>query len=73
MALDPITRASTGLGLATAADLTAAGHDVVLHARSLDRLADLKLCDRVYDLASADPVLADLADADQTLRLAEHR
>jgi NAD(P)-dependent dehydrogenase (short-subunit alcohol dehydrogenase family) len=42
MALILITGASTGLGLAAAKSLAAAGHDVVAHTRSPDRLPDLE-------------------------------
>lgn len=59
MALILVTGASTGLGLATVRALTDDGHDVVLHARDLDRVEDRALLDRV-----AGTVVADLADAD---------
>lgn len=63
-----ITGSSTGLGLAAAQSLLAAGHDVVLHARNVERTAalaaqvpqalaivtgDLSLLSETRDLADA--------------------
>ncbi|HEX5920019.1 MAG TPA: SDR family NAD(P)-dependent oxidoreductase [Nocardioides sp.] len=67
MSLILVTGASTGLGLATVDALLDAGHDVVLHARSADRVEDRRVLDRVAGTA-----YADLADVDATTRLA-HR
>ncbi|WP_139983820.1 SDR family NAD(P)-dependent oxidoreductase [Nocardioides litoris] len=61
-----VTGASTGLGLAAVRALLDAGHDVVLHARSLDRVEDPAVLDRV-----ADAVAADLADLDAVAALAD--
>jgi NAD(P)-dependent dehydrogenase (short-subunit alcohol dehydrogenase family) len=60
-----VTGAAGGLGLAAARELIAAGHRVVVHARTPDRLPpDLRG-------AAADAVFADLASLDQTAQLAE--
>lgn len=59
MSLILVTGASTGLGLATVTALLDSGHDVVLHARSADRVDDPAVLDRVAGTAYAD--LADLA------------
>ncbi|SEC93287.1 Short-chain dehydrogenase [Nocardioides exalbidus] len=67
MSLVLVTGASTGLGLATVDALVTAGHDVVLHARSEDRLEDASVLDRVAATA-----YADLADVMATVDLA-HR
>ena len=67
MSLVLVTGASTGLGLATVDALAAAGHDVVLHARSEDRLEDTSVLDRVTATE-----YADLADVAATVDLA-HR
>lgn len=66
MALVLVTGASTGLGLAVATSLTAAGHEVVLHARSPDRLDDPTVLDRVHGT-----VHGDLARLDATAGVAE--
>lgn len=66
MSLVLVTGASTGLGLATVDALAAAGHDVVLHARSEDRLEDASVLDRVAATA-----YADLADVAATVDLAQ--
>lgn len=60
-----VTGAATGLGLAAARELIAAGHRVVVHARTPDRLPpDLRG-------AAADAVFADLASLDQTTKLVD--
>lgn len=56
-----VTGASTGLGLATAEALAAAGHRVVLHARRPDRIADPGLRERMHGL-----VFGDLSDEEET-------
>lgn len=56
MALVLVTGASSGIGLLAARGLAAAGHDVVVHARTADRLP--------VDLARAGELVGDLADAD---------
>lgn len=65
MSLILVTGASTGLGRATVDALVHDGHDVVLHARSEDRVADASVLDRVAGTA-----YADLADLDATAVLA---
>ncbi|NPD04819.1 SDR family NAD(P)-dependent oxidoreductase [Nocardioides sp. zg-1308] len=65
MSLVLVTGASTGLGLATVTALLDADHDVVLHARSADRVEDPSVLDRVAGTA-----YADLADLDATVGLA---
>ncbi len=62
-----VTGSTNGLGLAAAQSLLAAGHDVVLHARSTERassLADLKS-------KAAGVVIGDLRSAAETRRIAE--
>ncbi|KAB8159471.1 SDR family NAD(P)-dependent oxidoreductase [Streptomyces sp. 3MP-14] len=66
MALVLVTGASTGLGLATVRELGEAGHDVVLHARAPERLADLDLRGTAREV-----VYADLSRLEQVVRLAE--
>ncbi|WP_262000991.1 SDR family NAD(P)-dependent oxidoreductase [Microbacterium sp. Mcb102] len=61
MALILVTGASTGLGLATAQDLSDQGHDVVVHARTSTRVPS-------GDWRGA--VAADLSDLDATRALA---
>ena len=61
-----VTGSTTGLGLAAAA-LLDDGHDVVLHARSRARAADLRKIAR----RAAGVVIGDLAELDQTRRLAD--
>ncbi|MBD3947270.1 SDR family NAD(P)-dependent oxidoreductase [Nocardioides ganghwensis] len=65
MSLVLVTGASTGLGLATVRALVAAGHDVVLHARSADRVEDPAVLASVAGAA-----YADLSDLDATVALA---
>lgn len=62
-----ITGSAQGLGRGAAEELLAAGHEVIVHARTPGRLA------AVADLASrgAQVVVGDLADARQTRELAE--
>src|SRR3954464_2898988 len=62
-----ITGSADGLGRATAQTLLDDGHEVVVHARSAERLA------AVGDLVGrgAVPVVGDLADLDQTRDVAE--
>jgi NAD(P)-dependent dehydrogenase (short-subunit alcohol dehydrogenase family) len=62
-----VTGSTTGLGLAAGEALLAGGHDVVLHARSAERAADLGALSR----RAAAVVIGDLADLDQTRRLAD--
>lgn len=66
MALVLVTGASAGLGRTTASALQEAGHDVVLHARSRDRLEGSGAVRGARGI-----VLGDLADAGQTLEVAE--
>ena len=62
-----ITGSADGLGRATAQTLLESGHEVVVHARSAERLAAVgDLVDR-----GAVPVVGDLADLDQTRDVAE--
>ena len=65
MSLVLVTGASTGLGLATVTALLDGGHDVVLHARSADRVEDPAVLDRVVGTA-----YGDLSDLDATAALA---
>ncbi len=62
-----VTGSVDGLGRASAQALLDAGHRVVVHARSDDRLA------AVHDLVDrgATPVIGDLADLDETRGVAE--
>jgi NAD(P)-dependent dehydrogenase (short-subunit alcohol dehydrogenase family) len=66
MGLVLVTGASTGLGLATVHALLDASHDVVLHARSEDRVEDPGVLDRVAGTA-----YGDLSDLDATIGLAQ--
>jgi NAD(P)-dependent dehydrogenase (short-subunit alcohol dehydrogenase family) len=62
-----ITGSADGLGRAAAATLLGDGHAVIVHSRSIDRLAALSaLIDR-----GASAVVGDLADLDQTRAVAE--
>jgi NAD(P)-dependent dehydrogenase (short-subunit alcohol dehydrogenase family) len=67
MARIVITGSADGLGRATAQTLLGDGHEVIVHARSAERLAAVK--DLIGRGASA--VVGDLADLDQTRALAE--
>ncbi|MEW2611321.1 SDR family NAD(P)-dependent oxidoreductase [Streptomyces sp. NPDC047880] len=62
-----VTGSADGLGRATAEALLAAGHDVVVHARSAERA---KVLD---DLAErgADVVVGDFAERDAVRRIAD--
>jgi NAD(P)-dependent dehydrogenase (short-subunit alcohol dehydrogenase family) len=62
-----VTGSTDGLGLAAARALVAAGHEVVYHARSLDR------ANAIGDLAaqSAGVVIGDLSSAAETHRVAD--
>lgn len=62
-----VTGSTTGLGVAAAQALLDAGHDVIVHARNLDRAADLA------DLAetAAGMVIGDLASHSETRDVAE--
>src|SRR4051812_34261489 len=62
-----VTGSTDGLGRASALTLLEAGHTVVVHARSSDRLA------AVRDLVDggAQPVIGDLADPVETRHMAE--
>jgi NAD(P)-dependent dehydrogenase (short-subunit alcohol dehydrogenase family) len=62
MALILITGASTGLGLAAAATLAGAGHEVVVHTRRRESRPGLEAHGFVH---------GDLADMDETLAVAE--
>ena len=62
-----ITGSTTGVGRATAAALLEDGHDVVVHARSQDRLAAVEY---LID-AGAASVVGDLADPGQVRGIAE--
>jgi NAD(P)-dependent dehydrogenase (short-subunit alcohol dehydrogenase family) len=62
-----ITGSAGGLGRAAAETLSSAGHDVIVHARSAERLAAVTdLLDR-----GAQAVVGDLADLDQTRAVAD--
>jgi NAD(P)-dependent dehydrogenase (short-subunit alcohol dehydrogenase family) len=62
-----VTGSADGLGRAVAETLLGDGHAVIVHARSVDRLAALSaLIDR-----GASAVVGDLADLDQTRAVAE--
>ena len=52
-----VTGSTTGLGLATALELIAGGHDVIVHARNHDRASSLP--------AAAGTVIGDLGEPDQ--------
>lgn len=65
MSLVLVTGASTGLGLDTVETLVTAGHDVVLHARSAERVERPEVLDRVAATA-----YADLSDLEQVRGLA---
>jgi len=62
-----VTGSTTGLGLATATALLDDGHEVVLHARTAQRAADLgAVAER-----AAGVVIGDLADEAETSDVAE--
>jgi NAD(P)-dependent dehydrogenase (short-subunit alcohol dehydrogenase family) len=62
-----ITGSANGLGRAAAETLLGDGHDVIVHARSAERLANLSaLVDQ-----GASAVVGDLADLDQTRAVAD--
>src|SRR4051812_19257062 len=62
-----ITGSADGLGRETARTLLTGGHHVVVHARSEQRLANVRdLLER-----GAEAVMGDLADPDQTREIAE--
>ena len=62
-----ITGSAGGLGQAAAQTLLGAGHDVVVHARSPERLGAVR---DLVDLG-ASAIVADLADPDETRAMAE--
>lgn len=62
-----VTGSSDGIGLETARQLLAAGHDVVGHARNAERAAEL----RAAEPRLADVVVGDLASLAETRALAE--
>jgi len=61
-----ITGSTSGLGLAAARDLLRQGHEVVLHARSSARVADLDIASSAVGV-----VIGDLASAAEIRHLAE--
>jgi NAD(P)-dependent dehydrogenase (short-subunit alcohol dehydrogenase family) len=63
-----VTGSTTGLGRAAAEALVAAGHDVVVHARSTRRADDLGR----LAASAAGVVVGDLAELDQVRSLASH-
>ncbi|WP_216452559.1 SDR family NAD(P)-dependent oxidoreductase [Arcanobacterium phocae] len=65
-----ITGASAGLGLAFARQLASDGHDVVLVARNRDRLAEASADIRARYGVEAEMLCADLADYEDTARVA---
>lgn len=71
MATALITGASAGLGEEFAWQLATAGHDVVLVARSGDRLSELADVIRSVTGVEAEVLVADLADRDATALVAE--
>ena len=66
MALILVTGASTGLGLASADALSAQGHDVVLHARNVERMRGQAVLEQMYDVA-----YGDLSRLDATIGVAQ--
>lgn len=66
MALILVTGASTGLGLASATTLADQGHDVVLHARSAERLGDHSVLAQMHAV-----VYGDLSSLEATVEVAE--
>lgn len=65
MSLILVTGASAGVGLATVESLVADGHEVVMHARNPERVAQLPVAQRVRAV-----LYADLAEREEALRLA---
>jgi NAD(P)-dependent dehydrogenase (short-subunit alcohol dehydrogenase family) len=62
-----ITGSADGLGRTAAEDLVGAGHEVIVHTRSAERLASVKpIIGR-----GASAVVGDLSDADQTRSVAD--
>jgi hypothetical protein len=66
-----VTGASAGLGEEFAWQLATAGHDVVLVARSRDRLSELAEVIRSATGVNAEVLAADLADREQVATVAE--
>ena len=66
MALVLVTGASTGLGLASATNLADEGHQVVLHARRVERMRDQAVLTRMYDV-----IYGDLSSLEATVTVAE--
>lgn len=66
-----VTGASTGLGRAFAAELARRGHDLVLVARDRERLEELATELRQSYAVTTEVLPADLADRDQTERVAD--
>src|SRR3954451_18700379 len=62
-----ITGSADGLGRAAAEDLVDAGHEVIVHARSAERLASVEPIIR----RGASAVVGDLSDLDQTRSVAD--
>src|SRR3954465_9214018 len=62
-----ITGSADGLGRAAAEDLVADGHEVIVHARSAERLASVEPIIR----RGASAVVGDLSDLDQTRSVAD--
>lgn len=66
MALVLITGASAGLGRASVTGLVDQGHDVVLHARSAERIGDDTVLSRAHDV-----LYGDLSSLSATVQVAE--
>ncbi len=66
MALVLITGASAGLGRASVTGLVDQGHDVVLHARSAERIGDDTILSRAHDV-----LYGDLSSLSATVQVAE--
>lgn len=65
-----ITGATDGIGKALATRLAAAGHDVILHGRNLDKLAAVAAEVDAISSVSVSTVCADFADLEQVASLA---